>query len=163
MTFHRRHLPHIHLLDHPTFVTIRLHGSLPANRHHTKSLGPHWLTEPTIAALVIEAIHYAVSPLGHFELHAFVVMSNHIHLLLTPRVPLSQCLKSLKSITAKRANEILGRTGQPFWHAESFDRLVRTDAEFHRTVHYIHHNPVRAGLVTAPELYPWSSIALKSI
>jgi hypothetical protein len=47
----------------------------------------------------------------------------------------------------------------PFWQDESYDRLVRDTEEFYRTMQYIERNPVRAGLVSAPELYPWSSAA----
>ena len=52
---------------------------------------------------------------------------------------------------------MLGLTGRPFWQDESFDRLVRNDAEFERIVDYIERNPVMAGLAATPEEYPWSS------
>jgi len=58
-------------------------------------------------------------------LHAFVVMPNHVHLLVAPAVALSKLTKSLKGITAKRANAMLGLTGSPFWQEESYDHLVR--------------------------------------
>ena len=177
MAFYRRHLPHIHLLDHPTFVTFRLHGSLPAGLVALKdprafqntdaildkaATGPFWLREPVIARIVVDAIHYNAVELKHFDSHSFVVMSNHVHLLLTPRVSLIKALQSLKSITAKRANLALLRTG-PFWQAESFDHVVRNDSHFKRIVHYIHHNPVQAGLVSVPEDFPWSSASPSSV
>jgi putative DNA methylase len=83
-------------------------------------------------------------------------MSHQVHLLLTPREPLVKILHGIKSVTAHRANHVLERPG-PFWQQESFDRFVRDDREFRRIVHYIHHNPVRAGLVATPEVFPWSS------
>jgi len=52
---------------------------------------------------------------------------------------------------------MLGLTGRAFWQEESYDRWVRDDKEFHRIRAYIEENPVRAGLVAAPEDYPWSS------
>ena len=52
---------------------------------------------------------------------------------------------------------MLGLTGKPFWQDESYDRLVRDRLEFERIRRYIENNPVRAGLVAAPEDYPWSS------
>ena len=55
---------------------------------------------------------YNAGTLGHYELHAFAVMPNHVHTLVTAAVPLP---KSLKGITAKKANAILGLTGTPFW------------------------------------------------
>jgi len=173
MAFYRRHLPHLHFVGHPVFVTFRLHGSLPPNKWSPQrdsatfqamdaaldrpEEGPLWLQLPKIALIVVEAIDYNASRLNHFEMHAFAVMANHVHLLLTPSVPLPKLMHSLKSITAQRANQALERTGQPFWQAESFDHLIRNDAEFRRITRYIHQNPVKAGLVSNPEDFPWSS------
>lgn len=81
--------------------------------------------------------------------------AQHVHLLLTPHV--SRLFNPLKSTTAKRANLELRRTGQPFWQDESYDLLVRDDAEFGRIRKYIENNPVVAGLVGTPEQYHGSS------
>jgi hypothetical protein len=54
---------------------------------------------------------------------------------------------SLKGITAKRADAMLGLTGNPFWQEESYDHLVRHDREFEKIRNDIEVNPVRAGLV----------------
>lgn len=75
--------------------------------------GPFYLQSPAIADIVVEAIAHNASTLSHYELHAFVVMPNHVHLLLTPAIPLPKITKSLKGITAKRANLVLGLTGIP--------------------------------------------------
>ena len=64
--------------------------------------------------MVVEAIQYNANILGHYVLHAFVVMPNHVHLLATPAVALPKLTKSLKGITAKRANAMLALTGSPF-------------------------------------------------
>ena len=84
-------------------------------------------------------------------------MPNHVHVLLTPNVSLAKLMKSLKTFSSRRANAILGLTGQPFWAEESYDRLVRNRAEFERIRIYIEMNPVQAGIVSAPEEYMWSS------
>jgi putative transposase len=84
-------------------------------------------------------------------------MPNHVHLLATPAVPLPKLTKSLKGITAKRANTILGLTGTTFWQDESYDHLVRNSPEFERIRNYIEQNPVRAGLVRESSDYRWSS------
>jgi REP element-mobilizing transposase RayT len=84
-------------------------------------------------------------------------MPNHVHLLLTPRVSVSKLLGSLKVATAKRANLLLQRSGQPFWQDESYDRLVRDGDEFRRIQRYIEGNPVTALLAARPEQYAWSS------
>jgi len=46
-------------------------------------------------------------------MHPWVIMPNHVHLLLTPRVSVSKLPGSLKAATAKRANRLLQRIGQP--------------------------------------------------
>jgi hypothetical protein len=51
----------------------------------------------------------------------------------------------------------LGITGQPFWQDESYDRVVRDEAEFGRIMRYIEMNPVTAGMAATPEDFPWSS------
>jgi REP element-mobilizing transposase RayT len=75
--------------------------------------------------MIVEAILYNADILGHYLLHAFVVMPNHVHLLATPAVALPKLTRSLKGITAKRANKMLSLTGNPFWQKESYDHLVR--------------------------------------
>ena len=94
--------------------------------------------------MVVDAIHYREQDLGHFQLHAFVVMANHVHLLITPRVEVSRLMQSLKRFTAREGNRMLGRSGQPFWQDESYDRLVRDEVEFKRIARYIEMNPVKA-------------------
>jgi putative transposase len=119
--------------------------------------GPFYLRQPDIADMVVEAIHYNANNLGHYVLHAFAVMPNHVHMLATPSVELPKLTRSLKGITAKRANAMLSLTGQPFWQAESYDHLVRHEREFESIRQYIEENPVRAGLVTEASEFRWSS------
>ena len=66
-------------------------------------------------------------------------------------------MKSLKGITAKRANSLLGLTGTTFWQEESYDRLIRDRDEFETVRNYIEDNPVRAGIVRQPADFRWSS------
>ncbi|MEX2302852.1 MAG: transposase [Bryobacterales bacterium] len=121
------------------------------------ALGPTWLKEPRIARIAADAIEHGHFKLGFYALHAYVVMSNHIHLLLTPAIDVRRIMRGLKGITANQANRILRRRGQPFWQDESFDHWVRDGLEFERIVSYIEFNPVKAGLVELPEEWPWSS------
>jgi putative DNA methylase len=92
-----------------------------------------------------------------YQLHCFVIMPNHVHLLVTPRVVATHWLGPLKGFTAYRANQMLGRQGRPFWQDESYDHAVRSDAEFQRICGYIERNPVSAGLVTTADQFRWSS------
>lgn len=86
-------------------------------------------------------------------------MANHVHVLLLPKVALSRLLQSMKGATARQANVILGRTGETFWQAESYDHWVRDEGERHRIAAYIENNPVKTGLVARAEDYLWSSAA----
>src|SRR5215469_2224354 len=52
--------------------------------------------------------------LGHYELARWVIMANHVHVLLLPRAAPSRLLKSLEGSTAREANRLLARTGEPF-------------------------------------------------
>jgi putative transposase len=119
--------------------------------------GPRWLSDDRIAREIIDAFHSGQHQLGFYELYAFVIMANHVHLLLQPRVPLARITKSLKGYTARRANIILHRTGAPFWQYESFDHWVRNEPELQKILNYIEYNPVAAGFVGKPEEWRWSS------
>ena len=122
----------------------------------TARQGPMYLRQANIARLVVTAIRDGQNRFGRYELHAFVVMSNHVHLLVTPRVTSNRWLGPLKGFTGFSANRILARSG-PFWQDESYDHLVRNLEEFNRISRYIENNPVKAGLVNSAEEFPWSS------
>ena len=120
-------------------------------------VGPTWLKREEIADLVAESIHYAADELEYYSLHAFVVMANHVHLLVTPPGSPSKLLQSVKGYSARAANKLLERTGEPFWQTESYDRWLRDEPKFECVRRYIENNPVRSGLVAKPEDYRWSS------
>jgi REP element-mobilizing transposase RayT len=115
-----------------------------------------YLRQPEIAQIVVVSIHKGAE-LDHYELGAYVVMANHVHLLIRPKIATDRLLKSLKGATAREANRWLQRTGEPFWQKESYDHWVRNQDEFQRIREYIETNPVKAGLVTNPQDYPWPS------
>jgi REP element-mobilizing transposase RayT len=118
--------------------------------------GPTFLKKHVIAQVVLTSLQHGAE-IEHYELHSWVVMPNHVHLLLTPRVSVSKLIGSLKTVTAERADLLLNRTGQAFWQEESYDHLVRSSEEFRRIQLYIENNPVAAGLASRPQEYPWSS------
>ncbi len=84
-------------------------------------------------------------------------MANHVHVLLTPLVEMKQVTKAIKSHSARKANEVLARTGERFWQDESYDHWVRSEVEMNRIIRYIEWNPVKASLVERIEDWPWSS------
>ena len=171
-----RRLPHYYAIGEPLFVTFRLHGSLPTGRVFASGrlssgkafacldrlldeqrAGPAYLRMPAIAEVVADAIGQGTA--SDYLLHAWVVMPNHVHFLITPQVEVPALLRRLKGISARESNKLLGQTGRPFWQDESYDRLVRNANEFKRIESYILQNPVRAGLARSAEEYPWSSIS----
>ena len=176
MTHHERRLPHWDLVGQPLFVTFRLHGTLPAGRMFPPALlttgkrfvtmdrildkgdiGPRYLGTPEIAGLMVACIRDGEQRFKRYELHSFVVMPNHVHLLVTPSLAATKWLGPLKGFTAHEANRILERSGQPFWQDESYDHLVTSEAGLERVRYYIESNPVKAGLVARAEDFPWSS------
>jgi REP element-mobilizing transposase RayT len=112
---------------------------------------------PAIAELVVCAFDLGCARFDRYVLYAYVIMSNHIHVLFAPKVSVRVITQSVKGVTAREANRILGRTGQKFWQDESFDHWVRTEAEFMQIKQYIEQNPVNANLVQRPDEWPWSS------
>ena len=180
--FYRRKLPHWHPdLSEPTFlfVTWRLAGSLPRNRFlATPTLpagkafvfadremdkavfGPVWLRDPKIARVVADALLHGASGRQFYELRAWVIMPNHLHVVLRPATSVPRILRWLKGSTARKANLILGRTGEAFWQDESFDHRVRDEVELERIVRYVESNPVNAGLVAEPRDWASSSAGL---
>jgi hypothetical protein len=98
MTLYRRRLPHVYETEQAVFLTWRLHDSLPSHRAFpTDGLnsgqafaamdrlldeacsGAFYLRQPALADVVVGAIQYNADMLGHYLLHAFVVMPNHVH------------------------------------------------------------------------------------
>jgi REP element-mobilizing transposase RayT len=175
MIHHERRLPHWDLVGEPMFVTFRLHGTLPTGRAFPPAvlasgkafvvmdrfldkadIGPRYLGMPEIAGLMVARIRDGEQRFHRYQLHAFVVMPNHVHLLVTPSVVATKWLGPLRGFTAHEANRILGRTGT-FWQDESYDHVVRSGAGLERVRRYIENNPVKAGLVSRPEDFRWSS------
>lgn len=119
--------------------------------------GPQYLSMPEVAEVVVATLKRGDAMHGHYELHSYVVMPNHVHMLVTPRVIRARWLGPLKGFTAFEANKILGRRGEAFWQGESYDHLVRRNGELGRIQRYIENNPVKAGLSVEAEDFRWSS------
>jgi REP element-mobilizing transposase RayT len=115
-----------------------------------------FLRRPEVASVVVKALKHG-SIIELYDLRAFVIMGNHVHVLFLPRQQMSGVLQWLKGTTARQANQLLGRMGQPFWQRESYDHVVRDEHQLHRIAAYIENNPVVAGLVAEASRYRWSS------
>jgi putative transposase len=91
-------------------------------------------------------------------IHAYVLMTNHVHLLVTPEAAQS-CGKMMQSLGRKYVryiNTTYQRSGT-LWEGRYKSTLVDSDTYFLVVSRYIELNPVRAGMVRTPEGYPWTS------
>lgn len=183
MTFYKRHLPHWHPKGAAIFLTWHLAGSLPKDiRKATATqaastselspgkrfaildremdraaVGPTWLRDSRVAKCVVETLIRGAVVLGHYQLHAYVVMANHVHMLITPSAPVGRIMNGIKGASACKCNRILCRSEKHFWQRESYDHWARDAVEHRRICRYIENNPVAAGLVERAEDWPWSS------
>ena len=107
--------------------------------------GPFYLRLPAVADQVVEALLYNAGILQHYELHAFVVMPNHVHTLVTATVPLPKLTKSLKGITARKANASLGLTGRPFWQEKAMITWYETRGNSKRSGVTLRKTPCERG------------------
>ena len=97
------------------------------------------------------------------DLHAYVLMSNHVHLLVTGREAgaISRLMQSIGRRYARYINHVHGRTGTLF-EGRFKSSLVESQRYFFTVMRYIELNPVRAGMVDHPGQYPWSSFRQNS-
>ena len=120
-----------------------------------KGRGECHLRRPEIAKIVEESFRFRHGQ--DYELRAWVIMPNHVHLLFKVfNVPMSQLLDAWKGFTAKQANKALDRRGK-FWQDGYWDTFMRDEEHERRTRKYIEENPVKAGLAGSRKEWSWSS------
>ncbi len=95
---------------------------------------------------------------SHTEIHAYVLMGNHVHLLVTPRNTdsIAQLFQSMGRRYARFFNDKYQRKGA-LWESRYKSCLIESDRYLLACYRYIEMNPVRAGIVNHPGAYPWSS------
>ena len=151
---YRRNLPHILKGDRPHFVTFITHQ--------------RWELPSAARDLVLK--HCMHDDGVKLKVHAAVVMPDHVHMILTPlqtaqpgaAVPHQQIayftfeeiIGAIKGASAHSINRLLGRQGT-VWQDESFDHVLRSEESLAEKTEYLSQNPVRKGLVVAPEDYLW--------
>lgn len=174
----RGYLPHFDSPNVIQSITFRLADSLPASlelkrvldqvpdkpdarRQRLESLldsgrGACALKDPHAARIVKDALLYLDGQ--RYRLLAWVVMPNHVHVLIEilEGHSLSRVLQSWKVRTARECNRMFDTTGR-FWEPEYYDRYIRNERHLQNAILYIHSNPVVAGLVSRPELWPFGS------
>jgi REP element-mobilizing transposase RayT len=133
--------------------------------------GVCWFADTRLASIARDAIcHHAGI---RYDLHAYVVMPSHVHLVLSPRSSwsagrgpasgrlggdLGAIMHALKSFIAHECVKARSLQGA-FWQSESYDRVVRDERELEHVVRYVEWNPVKAGLCGRPEEWAFSSAA----
>src|SRR5579859_7002734 len=104
--------------------------------------------------------HYLKEAIEHHgvSLNAYVLMTNHVHLMLTPRdaTGISKALHSASRRYARYFNARYRRTGT-LWEGRFHAAVIRSEHYLFACHRYIDLNPVRAGIVAHPEQYDWSS------
>lgn len=142
---YRRRLPHYQKDDHPLFVTF--------------TTDRRWVLPPAARDIILEC---CIRENGcRFDLHAAVVMPDHVHLIYSPlrrddgwSYTLPEIMKAIKGRSARQINVALKRTG-PVWQEEFFDHVLRSNDRLVDRVDYVCQNPVRAGLVKTEAEYSW--------
>ena|SRR5947209_763100 len=140
---YRRTLPHIQD-SVPIFVSFNTHC--------------RWELPPEARTLAMQSC--LSEHRRRIQMHAFVIMPEHAHLLFSilysvehDPVSMYRILGDIKGASAHAINKLLQRQGR-VWQEESFDRATRT-GEFDYYMNYIIMNPVRRKLVVSPDEYPW--------
>lgn len=93
-----------------------------------------------------------------YRLHEFVVMPDHLHLLLTPgaTISLGKAVQLIKGGSSHRIHKQREHRGE-IWQKGFYDWTIRDAADWGTKVEYIRMNPVRAGLIPSPDDWPHSS------
>jgi REP element-mobilizing transposase RayT len=145
MTLYRRNLPHIEKPGGTYFVTFRTIDNLTLS--------------PEAKSVILN--HCLFDNGRKIQLHAVVVMPNHVHLLFTPLqktadewFSLAEIMNGIKGASSHSVNRLLQRRGT-LWLDESFDRVMRSADELGEKILYIVENPIAAGLAKGPHDYPW--------
>ena len=112
-----------------------------------QGMGRCVLRKPSLAALVSSSMHHFDDQ--RYELGCYVVMPNHVHVVVRPLIPeihpLEEILGSWKKHSSRRINRELHTRGE-LWQEESYDRIIRDAEHLWRVIQYLGSNPERAGL-----------------
>ncbi len=112
------------------------------------------LTNSKLAKIISDSMHYLDGK--EYKLICYCIMPNHVHFIIYKlQKPLYKIMRVLKGFTAREINKVLNRNGK-FWHAESYDNVIRSRNELHTKIQYVLNNPAKAGLVKNREDWKYS-------
>lgn len=180
--YSRGYLPHFDLENRTQFVTWRQADSVPSEvlkewarelaslddparkkemasrieRFCDAGRGSCVLGNPRTARVVQETLFRSHGI--DFDLLAWTVMPNHVHILLRQSrgKSIGEIVRTLKGFSSNRLNKIRGAAGR-LWQPDYFDTLIRDGDHFDRVVAYIEWNAAKAGLCSDPKLWEFSS------
>lgn len=111
------------------------------------------------AAELVEAKLFEYRDEGRYFVHSYVVMPEHLHILLTPgkTTTLERAIGLIKGGSSFEIGKAL-RMRFPVWHEGFTEHGIRDKEDFETHVRYIQSNPVKAGLVNDPRDYPYCSM-----
>jgi len=143
---YRRNLPHLQRENKCHFVTFCTYR--------------RWILPDCARQIVFDCCLH--DHRTRYELHAAVVMPDHVHVIFTPLTnkettevySLAEIMGALKGASSHLINRAMARRGR-VWQEESFDRVVRSSENFQEKVAYVLNNPLRKGLAKSPADYPW--------
>jgi putative transposase len=146
MAIPKRNSKPLHIVGHRTFFVTS------ASAGHRAILQ----SERLASLLVDVLLHYQQA--RKYELHAFVVMPDHFHALLTvgPELSIERAVQFIKGGFSFRASHELGYRGE-VWQKGFSEVSINSLERFYSAQNYIHQNPVRRGLCGAPQEFPYSS------
>ena len=140
-------LPYRHKLPHNTPAWADS-GSVFFITICCEQRGAKILTQPDIAKGLAQSASYRMH-LAHWWIHLLLLMPDHLHALLSfPPAP------GMRRVVADWKRFTSGRLGIE-WQRDFFDHRLRRDESFEEKAHYIRMNPVRGGLVSQVEDWPW--------
>ena len=117
-----------------------------------------WMNSSVACQEIITALR-ATRLLYPFSSHGYVLLHDHLHLLLSPHLDVGVpdvvgCFKRATQAGLRRA----GITSTQLWQKRYYDHIVRDEADFARHLDYLHFNPVKHGLCTNARTWAWSSL-----
>jgi REP element-mobilizing transposase RayT len=144
--FYRRQLPHLQRDDKPHFLTF--------------CTDQRWILPEAARSIALEScVHDEGTKI---DLLVVVVMPDHVHMIFTPLInqkamevySLAEITDAIKGASAHKINRAVRRQGR-VWQPESFDHVLRSSETLEQKVQYLLENPVRQGLASRWENYPW--------
>ncbi len=158
-------LPRFHIEGHLFYITTVVYNRLPI------------FTRPSFVIPLFDSLNFYTYR-EHFKLLGYVIMPDHIHLLIWPQSEptVASFMRDFKEFTAKRiirqaevernlawveafanAGQETERSQNKVWQDSYWDKNIYSEQFLRQRLDYMHRNPVRAGLVEDEGLYPYSS------